>query len=108
PTEEYLPLMIKSTKWPKGLSETDRKSAIANMNTLLDVSFPRMTALAKVLNGKTIGLFGFGPIGVAVAEKLQKIKEKLGIEFEVVSYTRAFNDISHPDHNSRLELAKKL
>ncbi len=87
---EYSKLIAKSKKWQAGVEEAEKQAAVGEMNARLNLTDEPMAGLANALNGKTIGLLGFGPIAQAVAEKLQEVKEATGAEFTVIANTRSF------------------
>lgn len=88
---EYVDLIAKSKKWPKGVVPAEQQGVMQAMRQRLVSTDDAVGALAQVLQGRTIGLLGFGPIAQAVAEKLQRVRKATGIEFTVVAATRAFD-----------------
>jgi phosphoglycerate dehydrogenase-like enzyme len=102
---EYLKLTLSSKKWPaKDITQTDKDAVSGKIVDRLSSIEEPVLALETVLNGKVVGLLGFGPIPQAVAAKLQKIKETSGADITVIAATRSF-DLNDPE---RLAEAKRL
>ncbi|MBV9080023.1 MAG: MBL fold metallo-hydrolase, partial [Elusimicrobia bacterium] len=55
------------------------------------VSLEELRALFQQLNGKTIGLAGFGPIAQELARKLSEIRRLTGVSFRIAATSRALD-----------------
>ncbi|MCX5666758.1 MAG: hypothetical protein NTY34_00370, partial [Candidatus Omnitrophica bacterium] len=89
--DEYLKLITESKKWGP-ISKEQKQEFINKWKTEIfdPLAGNELEALARVLNGRTIGLLGWGPIAQVVAEKLALLRKLLpGISFTVIAHSRS-------------------
>jgi len=72
-----------------------------------NISPDRARELFQKLDGKTISLIGFGPLGQDFADVLNQIRTTLGISFRILATSSALNDANNPNHEARVKAARE-
>ena len=93
-TNEYFKLIEKSKKWGD-ISDSNKVTIIENWKKRIFgqiSSENQLKTLAKVLQGKTIGILGFGSIPQILVEKLDAIRVLTGVSFNIVVHSRSLQE----------------
>ncbi len=101
---EYIKLLRESKKWGN-VPESRRDPFIKGWeNNICDPTVPwnvsELIKLARILNGRSIGLLGWGAVAKRLALKLDMIRNLTGAKFSILVYSRSLK----PNDRTAMEL----
>ncbi len=90
PPDEYPGLIRKSKKWGD-ITDAERDEIISRWQSTIfePLKDGEMEILVATLQGKTIGLLGWGQVAQTVAQKLDQIRKITGVKLDIVAYSRS-------------------